>query len=66
MATVTMTITDAPGGGATIVVEGNPPIPMVGENPDVHNLTDAQATAIGAAMAVCEMAGESDWRVLLT
>jgi hypothetical protein len=48
-------------------VEGkNPPIPMVGRDPDVERLTNAQAVGIGAMMAICDQVGELDFRVLLS
>jgi hypothetical protein len=68
MATVTITITDAPGGGgAMFVVESKPDIPLVDRlgTPDVDKLTDAQTIAIGAMMAICEQVKQPDFRVFL-
>jgi hypothetical protein len=62
MATVTITITDAPGGGgAMFVVESKPDIPLVDRlgTPDVDKLTDAQT------MAICEQVKQPDFRVFL-
>lgn len=65
MATVKITITDAPGG-VTCLCESSPSIPMDGRNPDVENLTDAQATAVNAMIHIFDSSGpNSDWRVLL-
>lgn len=63
MATVKITVTDAPGG-VTLVIEGDPPIPMNGQDPDVDALTPGQAMAIGALMQLCKDL-DGDWRVLL-
>lgn len=68
MATVTITVTDSPTGGVTVVVEGkNPVIPLIDAEgtPDVERLTDAHAVALGALMAICDQVGELDYRVLL-
>lgn len=67
MATVTITITDRPGGATVVCESKDPPIPMASDgNPDIEKLTDAQSVAIGTIMAVCEMSGHSDFRTLLT
>jgi hypothetical protein len=64
MATVTVTITDGPDG-ITIVADSDPPIPMLGNAPDVDALTDAQAAGVFAAMAINDAAGKSEWRTLV-
>lgn len=67
MATVTITITDRPGGAMITCESKNPPIPMASDgNPELENLTDAQAVGIGAIMAICEITGHSEFRTLLT
>lgn len=67
MATVTITITDAPGGVTLMCESKNPPIPMNGHDPDMDETTPAQAVALGALMELCAIVGGEhfDWRVLL-
>ena len=64
MATVTITITDRPGG-ITVVADSDPPIPMNGNEPDVDACTDAQVAGIFAAQAIHDSAGQSEWRMMV-
>ena len=68
MATVTVTLTDAPTGRITVVVESrHPPIPFLTDAGDVdaEALTSAQAAAVGVVMWLAEHVAECDYRTLL-
>lgn len=64
MATVTLTITDAPGG-VTMVVESNPDLPLPNGEPDIEAMTPGQALLIGALMNLSDQMDGFDWRTLL-
>lgn len=67
MATVVITVTDSPSGATLTCQSSNPPIPLAHDgSPITDELTAAQTVAIGAVMALCEMAGDNaDFRTLL-
>lgn len=64
MATAKIVITDSADDGVIVRVESEgPEIPLDADgNPEVDNLTNAQAIAIGAVMAVASQVGELDFR----
>lgn len=67
MATVHIVVTDSPDEHVMIRIESeNPELPLDGDgNPDVDNLTNAQAFAIGVLMEISTQVGEMDWRTFL-
>lgn len=66
MATVKITITDAPDG-VTTVVEADPEFPLDKDNePILAEMTPAMAFALGALIEFSEqLPGNIDWRVFL-
>lgn len=64
MATVKIVITDSVDDGVMVRVESeNPEIPLDSDgNPEVDNLTNAQAVGIGVVMEVGKQVGEFDFR----
>ncbi len=68
MATVVLTLTDAPGGRVTAVAESrHPPIPFLSEDGevDIEACTPAHAAAVGMAIWLSETSGNCDWRAIL-
>lgn len=66
LATVIITITDAPGGTVNTTVESrHPPIPLVDKRADLEKLTNAQTLAIGVVMEIADRTQETEWRTLL-
>lgn len=64
MATVTITVTDSPGG-VIAVVESKPPFLFDGEDPDMEKLTNAQGFVILMLMSVDDDDGNFEWRQLV-
>lgn len=66
MASAKLTITDSADGSVIVVIESDPPIALDSDgNPIVDELSEAQAVAIGAALAISNEAQSADWRTLI-
>lgn len=64
MPTINISITDGPGG-VTIVVEGDPDLPMPEGELAIEECSPAQALGVGVLMSLSERMGGFDWRSLL-
>lgn len=62
MATIKITLADTPGG-VTTLIESDPDIMLLDNgDPDMENLSPAQALSIAVMMQIAERF-EADWRV---
>lgn len=64
MATVILTVTDAPGG-VTMVLESDPDIPITDGEPDFEAMSPGQAVLLGALVELGEQMDGFEWRTLL-